>query len=146
MGAWNWMVKPQFVKSFRSAFLMISKDCCCRHFSLHYGYVLYSFIIGLVLLFSNHMRYVFLTWRNSPSGPRPPHYRMFMITLRHTTLGRTPLGEWSARRRDLYLTTHNTHKRQTSMLLAGFEPAIPASERSQTHALHRAATGSACVM
>jgi hypothetical protein len=34
---------------------------------------------------------------------------------RHTTVGRTPLDEWSARRRDLYLTTHNTHNRQTSM-------------------------------
>jgi hypothetical protein len=44
------------------------------------------------------------------------------------TLGRTPLDEWSAHRRDLYLTTHNTHKRQTSMPSAGFEP-IPASER-----------------
>jgi len=32
-----------------------------------------------------------------------------------TTVGRTPLDEWSARRRDLYLTTHNTHNRQTSM-------------------------------
>jgi len=32
----------------------------------------------------------------------------------HTTLGRTPLGEWSARGRDLYLTTTNTHNRQTS--------------------------------
>ena len=31
------------------------------------------------------------------------------------------------------LTTHNTHKRQASMLEAGFEPAIPASERTQTH-------------
>ena len=30
----------------------------------------------------------------------------------HThSLGRTPLGERSARRRDLYLTTHNTYKR-----------------------------------
>ena len=28
-----------------------------------------------------------------PSGPGPPHYRRFMITLRHTTLGRTPLDE-----------------------------------------------------
>jgi hypothetical protein len=26
-----------------------------------------------------------------------------------------PLDEWSGRRWDLYLTTHNTHKRQTSM-------------------------------
>jgi hypothetical protein len=34
---------------------------------------------------------------------------------RHTTLGRTPLDGWSARRRDLYLTTHNTHNRQTYM-------------------------------
>jgi hypothetical protein len=59
----------------------------------------------------------------------------------HTTLGRTPLGEGSARRRDLYLTTHNTHKKQTSMSPAGFEPTIPASERPQTHALDRAATG-----
>ena len=32
----------------------------------------------------------------------------------HTTLGRTPLDEWSARSRDFYLTTHNTHKRRTS--------------------------------
>jgi len=43
------------------------------------------------------------------------------------TLGRTSLDEWSARRRDLYLTTHNTHNRQTSMTLAAFEPKIPAS-------------------
>ena len=41
----------------------------------------------------------------------------------------------------LYLTTHDTHKRQTSMPLAGFEPAIPASEWPQIHALDRAATG-----
>ena len=64
-----------------------------------------------------------------------------MITLRHTTFGRTPLDEWSAQSRDLYLTTHNTHKRQTSMPLAGFEPTIPERERLQTHALDRAATG-----
>jgi len=33
----------------------------------------------------------FPPWRKSPSGPGPPHYRGFTITL----------------------TTHNTHKRQT---------------------------------
>jgi len=32
-------------------------------------------------------------------------------SFRHATLGRTPLDKWSARRRDLYMTTHNTHKR-----------------------------------
>ena len=43
-------------------------------------------------------------------------------------LGRTPLDEWSALRRNLYLTSHNTDKRQTSMPPARFEPAMPASE------------------
>jgi hypothetical protein len=32
-------------------------------------------------------------------------------TWRRATIGRTPLDEWSVRRRDLYLTTHNTHNR-----------------------------------
>jgi hypothetical protein len=75
------------------------------------------------------------------SGPRPLHCRGFTITLRHTTLGRTSLDEWSARRRYLYLTTYNTHDRRTSMPQAGFEHTIPTSERPQTHALDRAATG-----
>ena len=45
--------------------------------------------------------------------------RLFLMFLDHTqprsTVGRTPLDEWSARRRDLYLTTHDTHNRQISM-------------------------------
>jgi hypothetical protein len=41
----------------------------------------------------------------------------------------------------LYLTTHNTHKIQTSMPLAGFEREILASERPQTDALDLATTG-----
>ena len=81
----------------------------------------------------------FLKARQPPSGPRP-HPWGSSITLRHTTLGRTPLGEWSAHHRDPYLTTHNTHKRETSSSPAGFEPAIPADERPQTHVLDRAAS------
>jgi hypothetical protein len=77
----------------------------------------------------------------APSEPRPPHYRGFTIILRHTTVGRTPVDEWSVRRRDLYLTTHNTHNRQTSMIPAGFEPAILESEQLQNHALDHVATG-----
>jgi hypothetical protein len=69
-------------------------------------------------------------------------FRGFTITLfRHTTFGRTPLDEGPARRRDLYLTTHNTHKRQTSMPPVVFEPTILVSERPKTHALDRTATG-----
>ena len=62
-------------------------------------------------------------------------------TQRRSTVGRTPLDEWSARRRDLYLTTHNTHNRQTFTPPAGFEPTITAGERPQTYALDRTATG-----
>ena len=62
-------------------------------------------------------------------------------TQRRITVGRTPLDEWSARHRDLYLITHNNHKRQTSMSPAGFEPTISAGERPQTYALDRAASG-----
>ena len=62
-------------------------------------------------------------------------------TQRRSTVGRTPLDKRSARRRDLYLTTHNTHNRQTSMPPVGFEPTISAGERLQTYALDRAATG-----
>ena len=85
-----------------------------------------------------------------------PHYRGFTITLRrstlrhttlrhttlrHTTLGRTPLDEWSVRRRDLYLTTHNTYNRKIFRHTAGFKPIIEANERPQTHTLENVATG-----
>jgi len=59
---------------------------------------------------------------------------------RHITVGRTPLDEWIALRRDLYLTTHNTHNRQTSRLPLGFETTISAGEWPQTYALDCAAT------
>ena len=71
--------------------------------------------------------------------------RLFLMFLDHTrrrtTVGRTPLDEWSARRRDLYLTTHDTHNRQISMPPVGFEPTISVGKRPQTYALDRAVTG-----
>ena len=70
---------------------------------------------------------------------------LFLMFLDHTqrrsTVGRTPLDERSTRRRNLYLTTHNTYNRPTSMPPVGFEPTISAGERPQTYALDGAATG-----
>ena len=81
-------------------------------------------------------------WRNSPQWARVSSFTRFLDhTHRRTTVGRTPLDEWSARRRDFYLSTHNTHNRQTSMPPVGFEPVISTGKRLQTHALDRAATG-----
>ena len=74
-------------------------------------------------------------WHKAPVESGSPRHRSFTITLRHTTLSRTHLDEWSARRRDLYLTTHGTAKKQTSMPPAGFEPTIPGSEWLYTHSL-----------
>ena len=62
-------------------------------------------------------------------------------TKRRTTVGRIPLDVRSAPHRDLYVTTQNTHNRQTSTPLEGFEPTISAGERQQTYALDLADTG-----
>jgi hypothetical protein len=62
-------------------------------------------------------------------------------TRRLPTVCRTSLCEWSARPRDLHLTTHKTHKRQTSMPPTEFEPTTSAGKQPQTYALDRVATG-----
>ena len=84
-----------------------------------------------------------LLWRNSPTRVRVASFLTFLDHTKwhtHTPCG-TPLSKRWARRRDLYLTTHNIHNRETSMPPVGSEPAIPASERPQTFALDRSATG-----
>jgi hypothetical protein len=87
----------------------------------------------------------FLMAQQPPNGPDPPPLPQLSRLQDHSqtlhTLGRTPLDEWSARRRALYLTKHNTHNRQTSMPTARFEPTIPQSEQPKIYSLDRAATG-----
>ena len=103
---------------------------CSRHINFYFDW-----------LRNNSIIFLLFCGLTAPTGPGPLRYQGFTITLRHTTFGRTALDEWSARRRDVYLTTHNTHTRQSSMLPAGFEPAVPANERPKTHALYRVVTG-----
>ena len=62
-------------------------------------------------------------------------------TTTHHIRGRTRSEKRSAPRRDLFLTTHNTHNRKTTMPPAGFEPIISAGERPQIYALDSAGTG-----
>ena len=59
----------------------------------------------------------FLTrWRCGPARSMGSSLLRFLDhTQRRITYDRTPPNEWSARRRPLYLTTHNTQTRQTSM-------------------------------
>jgi hypothetical protein len=79
-------------------------------------------------------RQVFLSphGATAPRGPGPPHYRGFTTTPRHTTLGMTPLGTRSVRCREIHLTRHNTHTRQTSMPPRGVRTRIP-SKRAAAH-------------
>jgi hypothetical protein len=112
------------------------------------------------ILYNTKVRYILATWLEEPYKEFTVHIflcflwrcgltrcmassllRFLTHIKRRITVGRTPLDEWSARRRDLYLTTHNTHKRKTSMPPAGLQPTISAAQQSQTYALDSAATG-----
>ena len=95
-----------------------------------------------IFFFIYFILFYFLLWRCDPTRFMASSLLRFLDhTQRRTTVGRTPLDEWSARRRDLYLTTHDTHNRQTSVSPVGLEPTISAGQRAQTYALGRAATG-----
>jgi hypothetical protein len=61
-------------------------------------------------------------------------------TQRRSTVGRIPIVERSARRRDLYLTAHKTHNKRPCPTV-GFEPTISTGERLHNYALNCAATG-----
>jgi len=53
-------------------------------------------------------------WRCDPTRAMASSNLWFLYhTRRRITVGRTPLDEWSASRRDLYLTTHNTHNKHS---------------------------------
>ena len=85
---------------------------------------------------------MFVFCATAPQWARASSFTRFLNhTKRRTTVGKTPLDEWSARPRDLYLTTHNTHHRQASMPPVGLEHTISAGVRPQTYALDRSANG-----
>jgi len=64
------------------------------------------------------LRSCFFFGATAPIGPAPTHSRGFYITHNHVPqVSRTPLDEWLACRRDLYLTTQ--HSLTTSTISAG---------------------------
>jgi hypothetical protein len=66
--------------------------------------------------YNYYYNYYYFIWLCSPKRAMASSFtRILEHTQRRAIVGRTPLGEWSARRRDLYLTTHNTHNRQTAI-------------------------------
>ena len=97
--------------------------CYVNHEGLFWFYFLSWYLSPLVLHLSsvnnnNNNNSLFVCfvcfWRNSPQWVMASSFTRFLDhTQRRTTVGRTPLDEWSARCRDLYLTTHNTHDRHS---------------------------------
>ena len=81
-----------------------------QHSGMH-NFKIYGFCWELLvksLTFRLLMSYIYIYMEHQ--------FLMFLDhTQRRTTVGRTLLDEWSARRRDPYLTTHDTHNRQISM-------------------------------
>ena len=84
----------------------------------------------------------FSLWHKSPTRVTTASSLRFLDhTQWHTTVCRPPLVERSARRKDLYLTTHN-HKRQTDMHAPGGTWTCNPSNRSAADpCLRRSATG-----
>ena len=118
----------------------VSKDCGLRSESFAFESWLKN---GWVfVIFHSFLQHCFKFYGLTPPiGPGPPH-RCFTITLRHTTLGRIPLDEWSARCRDLYLTTQNSCKIHTYIHAPGGIPSHnPCKRAAVDHALGRAAIG-----
>jgi hypothetical protein len=65
---------------------------------------------------------------NVPSWPGLPQYWGFTITHRNHILGKSPLDEWSARRRNVYLTNTQHSQEKNIIPPEGFEPTVPANE------------------
>jgi hypothetical protein len=93
------------------------------------GNTYWSLVTGICICPLLYFSVFFFCGATAHHGPRPPHCWSVEVTYR---LGRSSLDEGSASRRDRYLTTHNTHRRQTSMPLVRFEPASPPNVRLQT--------------
>jgi hypothetical protein len=74
---------------------------------------------------TQYQNIVFFSGSAAQRGLWPPRHTRFRNYIRHATVGRTPLDEWSARCEDLYLTTYKTHNRQT------FRPRWDWNPRSQ---------------
>ena len=93
-------------------------------------WVYFSRTLLTVLFFLSASQHIVGLYSQPFSGLLAYSFGFLDRTQRRATVGRTPPDEWSVRRRELYLTIHNTHNRQTSMPPVWFEPTISAGARS----------------
>jgi hypothetical protein len=119
----NYVTYFRYVKNIR--FLRISWASTAENLIMDYEIGVTNQLFLVKVKLSRGVRGLFVCFlRDNPQCARASFTRFLDHTQRRTTVGRTPLDEWSARRRDLYLTTHNTHNRQTYMPPGGIRTHI----------------------
>jgi len=90
--------------------------CSCAHtLSCLFMYCSFASIGHADIMWCTVYYYYYLPLQPPQWAMASSFTRFLDHTQRRTTVRRTPMDEWSARRTDLYLTTHNTHNRQTSI-------------------------------
>jgi len=104
----------QFIISRSNNTLDYSSQCTAIHTST---IVVNSHQWGMLIILSLHYIYIFCLWHCGPTPAIASSFLRFIDHTRHIRVGRTSLDEWLAHRTDLYLTTHITWHRQTSMHL-----------------------------
>ena len=131
----DWNIERPRITRIKSKLFLVRKACN----KVGKAVVLTKIRIYNWLHFRSNASFSVAFWPDS--GSWPPNNGLHDHTYGHTTLCRTHLDEWSARRRDLYpqhnKITTDSHPRPS----AGFEPVNPASEWLQNHAVDCAASG-----
>ena len=128
-------------KIFQTLHAYVPPRCTTRHNSSRFGPCVAPFQLPCMVLYSDcgclkcYLFHCTTAWRSiyfvwiyitffccgaaTQRGSWPPHSWGFLDhTQRRSTVGRTPLDEWSARRRDLYLT-NTQHPQQTNIYAPG---------------------------
>ena len=132
--AWIWPGLPMYVLKKAKFWKQYRNFRCCsptEYWAVCHSVLLLAVPVCILFVFG-------------PTAPPPvPQWatpslltRFVDHTQRRTAVGKTPLDEWSARRRDLYLTTLNTHNRQTSIKRAVADQRLRPRGPAESGSLH----------
>ena len=103
---WTWQCTPKFHKKQQNS-QQDKQPSVSHRGSLSWS----SLIKELLFLFSFFLLRFSFSFRNSPQWAMASSFMRFLYHTRRTIVSRTPQDKWSARHRDLYLATCNTHDR-----------------------------------
>jgi hypothetical protein len=114
----------KYLSNKTNTFLLMTSRCYRFRLFINHTQASYTHIQPIYYCYYyyyyRHHHHHYHLWLCSPVRAMASSFTRFLDqTRRRATVGRTPLDEWSARCRELYMTTHNTHSRQTFMPTSG---------------------------